>query len=99
MRVGRVAVGALAFLFSLLAFAQLSRDGVQARGGGHAPGRDISFRGESSVAEEATVAVFGSIATATSGNPAVGRDLFGRREDAFLVGGPLTTPCFFPAYL
>ena len=99
MRVGRVALGALAFLFSLLAFAQLSRDGVQARGGERAPGRDVTFRGGSSEAEEAPVAVSGSIATSAGGNPSVPQSLFGRREDVFLVGGPLSTPCFFPAYL
>ncbi|HEV8117723.1 MAG TPA: SdrD B-like domain-containing protein [Thermoanaerobaculia bacterium] len=59
----------------------------------------MTFRGGSSEAEEALVAVSGSIATSAGGNPAVPQSLFGRREDVFLVGGPLATPCFFPAYL
>src|SRR5215471_7102744 len=100
MRLGRVAVGALAFLCSLWTFAQLSRDEVQARGGGRIPsGRDVTFRGSVNGAEESPVAVFGSISTVGSGNPASAQSLFGRREDAFLAAGPLTTPCFFPAYL
>jgi|GEM_PF-3544800 len=100
MRVRRVAVGALAFLCSLWAFAQLAREQVQSRASGRVPaGRDVSFRTASGDAEAAITPASGSIGTVASASPARPQGVFGRREDAFLAGGPLTSPCFFPAYL
>jgi serine-aspartate repeat-containing protein C/D/E len=100
MRMGRVAVGALAFLCSLWAFAQLAREEVQSRGSGRvSAGRDVSFRPASGDAEAAIAPASGSIGTVASASPARSQGVFGRREDVFLAGGPLTSPCFFPAYL
>jgi SdrD B-like domain/Prealbumin-like fold domain len=100
MRVGRVAVGFLAFLCALWAFAQLSREEVQSRGSGRVPaGREVSFRPASGDAEAAITPASGSIGTVASASPARPQGVFGRREDVFLAGGPLTSPCFFPAYL
>jgi serine-aspartate repeat-containing protein C/D/E len=100
MKVGRVAVGALALLSSLWAFGQISREEVQSRGSGRVPaGRDVSFRPASGEAEAAITPASGSIGTVASASPARPQGVFGRREDVFLAGGPLTSPCFFPAYL
>jgi len=43
--------------------------------------------------------IFGAIATAAAGNPAPFQQVFGRRDDVFLVGGPVSTPCQFAQYL
>ena len=101
MRVGRIAIGALALLCSLWAFGQLiSREEIQTRGSGRLPaGRDLSFRPASGDAEAAITPASGSIGTVASGSPALPQGVFGRKEDVFLAGGPLTSPCFFPAYL
>jgi uncharacterized surface anchored protein len=62
-------------------------------------GRDVSFRSASGDAEAAITPASGSIGTVASASPARPQGVFGRREDVFLAGGPLTSPCFFPAYL
>src|ERR1700693_903663 len=98
MRVRRVAVGALAFLCSLVAFAARERGDFRPSARGPA-GRDVSFRTASGDAEAAITPPSGSIGTVASASPARPQGVFGRREDAFLAGGPLTSPCFFPAYL
>src|SRR6202162_5605186 len=100
MRVRRVAVGALAFLCSLWAFAQLAREQVQSRASGRVPaGRDVSFRTASGDAEAAITPASGSIGTVASASPARPQGVFGRREDGLLAGGPLTSARFSPAYL
>ena len=43
--------------------------------------------------------IFGTIATVASGNPAPPQQVFGHREDVFLAGGPVSTPCQFAQYL
>ncbi|HJW13441.1 MAG TPA: SdrD B-like domain-containing protein [Thermoanaerobaculia bacterium] len=100
MRVGRVAVGALAFLCSFWVFAQLAREKIEARGDGRTPaGRDVSFRPAAGEAEAAVVPASGSIGTVAASTPALPQSVFGHREDVFFAGGPLSSPCFFPAYL
>jgi len=47
----------------------------------------------------AAVPISGSIATVASGSPAVPQQIFGRRQDVFLAGGPVSTPCRFAEYL
>ena len=92
MRVGRVSVGALAFLCSLWAFGQLAREKVQSRGSGRVTARrDVSFRPASGEAEAAAAVTpaSGSIGTVASASPARPQAAFGRREDVFLAGGPL----------
>src|SRR5438876_1373394 len=102
MKSARLAVAALGFLCSLSSFAQLAREDLRAPAGRVAPGtsgREVSFRPASNESEAAAAPASGSIATVAAGNPAVARDLFARREDVYLAGGPVSAPCAFGSFL
>jgi hypothetical protein len=99
MRSARLAIaGGVLFLVCLTAFTQISRETVRgAAPPGQPASRDVGWRG--SEAQEAPIPIFGQIGTVAAGNPASPQRVFGRKEDVFLAGGPLTTDAFFPAYL
>ena len=61
--------------------------------------REVAWRAAGQEDLVSPVPIFGSIAAVAAGNPAALERTFARREDAFLSGGPVSSPCFFPAYL
>src|SRR5713101_2601942 len=102
MKSARFAVAALGFLCSLWGFAQLAREDLRTPGGRvppGTPGREVSFRPASDESEAVPAPASGSIATVAAGTPAVARDLFARREDVYLAGGPVSSPCAFGSFL
>ncbi len=104
MRSVRFGLAACAFFLCFVAGGapgQVSRRQVNAPSGARPSspqGREVLWRAESDNAA-AAVPVFGSIATVFSGTPAAPQQIFGRRQDVFLAGGPVTTPCRFAEYL
>ncbi len=103
MRSARLGVAACAlFLCFVAGLAQVSRQQVDALSGVRPPsppqGREVLWRAASDELA-AAVPISGSIATVASGSPAVPQQIFGRRQDVFLAGGPVSTPCRFAEYL
>ncbi len=103
MRSARFGVAACGlFLCFVAGLGQVSRQQVNTPSGVRPPSsleaREVLWRAAS---EElaATVPIFGSIATVASGSPAAPQQIFGRRQDVFLAGGPISTPCRFAEYL
>ena len=103
--------GCALFLCFAAGHGQVSREQVRGLSGSRPPsatrGREIAWRSESG-AQASPVPVFGSIATVAAGSPASPEQVFGRRQDVFLAGGPVSTtsgcplvgpPCLFAQYL
>jgi len=103
MRSARLGVAACAlFLCFVAGLAQVSRQQVDPPSGFRPPsspqGREVLWRaGSEDLA--AAVPISGSIATVASGSPSAPQQIFGRRQDVFLAGGPVSTPCLFAEYL
>ncbi len=114
MRWARLGVaGCALFLCFVGGFGQVGRQQVRAvsevRPSAPSQGREVAWRSDAE-AVASPVPVFGSIGTVTAGTPALPAQVFGRRQDVFLAGGPITSlpcpappagtlPCFFGEYL
>src|SRR5512135_2512890 len=103
MRSVRFGLAACGFFLCFVAgLGQVSRQQVNSLSGARPPsspqGREVLWRaGSNDLA--AAVPVFGSIATVAAGAPAAPPQIFGSRQDVFLAGGPVSTPCRFAEYL
>jgi serine-aspartate repeat-containing protein C/D/E len=103
MRSARFGFAACAFFLCFVAgLGQVSRQQVNTPSGVRPPssplGREVLWRAASDDLA-AAVPVFGSIASVASGTPAAPQPIFGRRQDVFLAGGPVSAPCRFAEYL
>ena len=103
MRLARRGVsGCALFLLVASGFAQVLRQEVRSSGGSRPPasseGREVGWR-SGSEAQASPTPFFGAIGTVGAGNPALPQQVFGRRSDVYLAGGPAGTPCRFPDYI
>ena len=103
MRLARRGVsGCALFLLVASGFAQVLRQEVRSSGGSRPPasseGREVGWR-SGSEAQASPTPFFGAIGTVAAGNPALPQQVFGRRGDVYLAGGPAGTPCRFTDYI
>jgi hypothetical protein len=98
-------IGCALFLLVATGFAQVSRQELRAPAGARLPAppesREVGFRAGSASSDEqaSPTPFFGAIGTVGAGTPASPQQVFGRRSDVYLAGGPAGTPCRFTDYI